>query len=124
MPDSVVNKAIERANVHWAQACVKVEKSGPIEHQDVPRNSKGESIMGDNTLKYPAGVEILFDARRSNMRTDAATVYFGASPILRSSSGDKGSGVGLAPYPEWPARPAPLLVAWPVRAPVAGGRLR
>jgi len=37
------------------------------------------------------------------MRTDAATVYFGASPILRAS-GDRGSGVGLAPYPDWPAQ--------------------
>lgn len=100
VPDSVVNKAIERANVHWSQACVKVEKSGPIEHQDVPRNSKGESIMGDNDFTNNVDDRILFDARRGNMKTDVATAYFGASPV-QTPSGDEARGLATAPYPDW-----------------------
>ncbi|MBI4738684.1 VCBS repeat-containing protein [Candidatus Woesearchaeota archaeon] len=71
-----VNAQIERANIAWAQAGIKVIRLGDIIFENAPNDATGTNILVDRRFLLNDEAEIIFRSFEGNMQIDILDVWF------------------------------------------------
>ncbi len=74
--DAHVQSQIQRANIAWQQACIRIVQVGPTMFVDAPKNTKGNDILEDGEFDIHDDAETVYDSYKAGMIIDRVDIFF------------------------------------------------
>lgn len=90
-----VEAQVERANIAWAQAAIKVELAGGVNFVDAPTNANGVNIIQDGEFDDPDETKIVIN-NAAGVNFDVLEVYF-VAPIVYADPNNEDRAFSVVP---------------------------